>query len=99
MSDRLFPHLIDVPCERVGCEATAGSPSLSVAIAYKVPTIPSDAHPLLHYLARAAEDIDREIARLAGKRAAVLVELRDKLAEWEAQQDRRARAIFDGAPP
>lgn len=43
------------------------------------PAVPRGAPPLLHSLARSVEDIDREIAQLAVKRARIEAELREKL--------------------
>lgn len=61
-------------------------------------TVPNDAHPLLHHLARSIEDIDAQIAKLATKRTALADDLVAKTAEWDRLQDQRARALYDGHP-
>ena len=44
------------------------------------PSVPAGAHPLLHHIARAIDDLDVQIATLTERRAKLDAELREKLA-------------------
>jgi hypothetical protein len=50
-----------------------------------IPTVPRDAHPLLHGIARRIDGIDRSYAHLAPLRAHLVAELREKLTELNAK--------------
>ncbi|HET9893187.1 MAG TPA: hypothetical protein VFQ42_22105 [Mycobacterium sp.] len=47
-----------------------------------VPALPDDAHPLLHWYARRAEEMEAAILRAIESRAALISDLKAKIVEW-----------------